>query len=248
MTRHCLLIEELEGLDGLPPDDERLRHLAGCARCRALLAAYRVFMAGAADVAGARPGEASRHLETVLQGELQRRLGAADQPAPFAAPASELSSSAPAVAPARPAASARRPSAPRSARPWWGSRLVHAAAALAVVAGAFALLLDGNRPAEPPRRLRGIQEPAAQTLRTLPPRLLEDGSLMLAWRTLAGADAYRVTFHGDDLAEMGVQDAGADTMLTLPALPGARFWRVTGMRDGDAQASSRLAPLPRADS
>ncbi len=46
MSDQCIPIEELEELALAEPDDERLRHLETCPRCRAELAMYRSFMAG----------------------------------------------------------------------------------------------------------------------------------------------------------------------------------------------------------
>lgn len=65
MNGACYPLDELERVAALPAGDPGLAHLAGCPRCRARLASYRSFAAGAA-AAGADPDDAEGRLAQAL--------------------------------------------------------------------------------------------------------------------------------------------------------------------------------------
>jgi hypothetical protein len=72
-------------------------------------------------------------------------------------------------------------------------------------------------------------------------------SVVLSWEAVAGADGYRLTILGPDLSERVVAPVTATSLEFVPARfalePGAYYWEITALAQGDAIASSTPVPL-----
>lgn len=234
MKNACIQEEELPVVLALPESDARRRHLEGCARCRARLAAFNAFLELADAAEGARPDEADRVLASILDREI---FGAASR----AAAGRRLGGSSGAGFGAmirllwRPAL-----------RPVWAVGIL-----LLGIVGVRELRQSGDEPII----LREDRDAPAASIVPGEPAWTADGRLELRWGVLAGADRYLVLYYGVELDELGQIDAGATPRCLLPeaAVRQLRegtqlFYRIFALRGGDRIASSAMTPLrlPRA--
>ena len=147
-------------------------------------------------------------------------------------------------------ASAETPAQPqtpfRMKRAWWRGLLrpmPALATAVVVVAAAF-LLTRNDRTAEPPA-LRDDGS-GASAWRPSDPVAQADGSVVLSWRAVPGADAYEVRVFGPTLDMIARVGPVAETSLALDRsmLPGdlaagvELTWRVVALRSGSELAAS----------
>jgi hypothetical protein len=189
MTSNCIAPEELAGLLALPDDDPRRQHAASCPRCGALLEEYRHYRA-----AEPPPGLDLDRLQRRLDERVATAIGTT-------------------AAPERTRAS-RQP----RAGGFFG-RLFHPAMRPAVALGTVSLILVGVLV------VPGLLERSDVVLRrdgqdaqvpTVIEAALGSERLALRWRTVAGADGYRVRFESArELREMARQDVGRDTTLDI---------------------------------
>jgi len=256
----CLEEHELDAVIGLPEGHPALAHVAACPRCRALVDAYRRFLA---------PGEAPREAraeeaDAALDAFRERLLGTASAGAPAGSAAADPLASAarPGVAYGAPdlaapgaarSADARGPfAAPR--RAWRGGLWrvpapVWAAAAVVVVAGG-ALLWTSRDGGDRRPTLRGAR---AGALRLAPPAVEASGAVRIAWSGHPDAESYAVVLFGPDLEEVARFPVLSDSALTLApdqlpaALPAgsAVLYRVEARRGGDAVAISATGSFTR---
>ena len=243
MKNACPPVESFDHLLTLHPADPRRQHLDHCPRCRARLIAFRSFLEGGPLPAGADLDAARAHLTAAVRKEARLPFAAPPAPAPRAHPLGESwlqrvrarLSARPAGAPAR----------PLLARPW------AAALAFSGVAAVIVLLLvrpGAHRQGE--IVLRGGPE-VQEDLVLSPAETLADGSMLLRWRSISGAESYRVTFYAKNLEQIVQVSAGEANFLTIPAAnlaalgpSGATvFWRVEAMAGGDPAVRSAPASL-----
>ncbi len=233
MTDRCLGDEELAGLEGLPADDPRSRHVGACPHCRARLRSYREFMAEAEPPASPRECAARAAVSAALDREI---LGTARR-GPDAAP-----------------------STPRRVRrsfdwltgPAWFPVLRPALAAAAVVLIAFGVMQLARQPGEggPSGVLRGRSADGSAAV-TAARVVLPDGRTAVLWKRLPWADGYQVVLFGADLVELGRVEVADDSLMVLTAgsLPAAASrepalsCRVVARRGGDEIARSNIVPL-----
>lgn len=224
--------EDLGELAALPPDDPRRRAVEATARGRAMLLAYREFVAPADTPAGARPSEADAILATALAREIGEPVRSGGDRTLRSVEESVWtrlirSLSAPAMRPA------------------------YALAALLIVSGGLWTMWKSSGRA-PATHLRG--EAAHAAIALSPPQTLAAGAIELGWQPVAGATSYEVAFFAPDLTELGHTGPLAEPRLVLepgalPAglHPGADvLWQVTARSGADAIGQSRttLIRLP----
>jgi hypothetical protein len=212
-VEECIPLEVLGTLDA---EDPRRLHIERCARCSAMLAAYREFVR--ADAPGrARMRDADARLAAFVAERVER--GDAKYTEPVAG-------------------------APRPPRGRWlripAVRFVATTAVFLLIAVAVTQFLPDSKEA---LVLRGDPR-AAFSLEV--PRAQDDGTLELSWASVADADAYQVTILGDDLSEVFRLPATHDTRVSLDVgvLPAqATRWQVTALREGGVIAESSPAIL-----
>jgi hypothetical protein len=211
--------ESLEEISALPASDPRRRHVEGCARCRAMLEAYRIFL------------EAPPPLPELDAADVRARMTAAR--------ASEATGHIPTV---------RRAVGRRRARVTWSDwRLAGAAAALVVVAGLLYATRDLRQKSEV--NLRGVERRRQPAPEILESSRDSNGTLTIRWRAVPAATNYRVMLFGAGLDLLGQVEAGSRTELVLapPQLPpgshGPVYGQVVALRDGQEIATSSLAPV-----
>ena len=115
------------------------------------------------------------------------------------------------------------------------------AAALVVVA---AVVFWSSR--EPEQSSLRESTPQAQAFALNPAQLAADGSILLSWTPVAGADAYQVRLYGPDFGEIHRSSNTTATSLTversiLPPNQSSRLdltWRVFALSQGDVIATS----------
>lgn len=234
MKNACIQESDLPVVSELPESSAPRRHLQGCARCRARLAAFKAFFEPADAAEGARPDEADRVLASILDREI---YGTASR----AAAGHRLGESSGAGFGAmirllwRPAL-----------RPAWAVGIL-----LLGIVGVRELRHSGDEPII----LREDRDAAAASIVPGEPAWTADGSLELRWGALAGAERYLVLYYGEELDELGRIEAGGAPRCLLPEAAvrqvreGAQlFYRVFALRGGDRVASSTMTPLrlPRA--
>jgi hypothetical protein len=136
----------------------------------------------------------------------------------------------------------RRDAFRRSWRAW-----ALAPAACAALVAAY-LVLGPESPPSDEIILRGSGE---SLFRIEEPLVRDDGSVLLRWRSVAGAGSYRVQILGKDLSLVAELPAGSDTMRMLsrsetaggaPA-PGL-LWRVVAYAGSRTVAESEVSALP----
>jgi hypothetical protein len=229
--------EDLGGLEGLPPDDPRVRDLESQPRARAQLRAYRDFVAPGDVPEGARVHEAEARLGEALERELGTPIGGA--------------SGAPSATPSRPQRGGGFLSmlfAPRL-RP-----ALALAALLVVTGGVWLVTATRQKPGGPIMRGTSPAPPEGGVAGSANTERLADGALRLTWTPSAEAESYAVVFLSPDLAEIarvsGVTEPHLDLRPgALPAglAPGSRvLWRVHAMRGPDELARSHalMVTLP----
>lgn len=222
----CLAIEEILQCAARPAGDPRRRHVEECPRCWARLVAFREF-----EAAVAAPPEAKlEQARASIGAALAREIGA-------------------------PADASRVVEFPRGARrrgngpKWWAS-----AAALIAVAALALALSRGPLSGEKPAVLRGevaSGSMGAAGLTLLEPVRTEAGAITLRWHAVPGAEHYRVTFLGADLAEIAALEPTSDTTFTLRrgALPAALAsgatvrYEVAALASGSALATSGVGTV-----
>jgi hypothetical protein len=223
----CYRDDEIAAVAALPANDARRTHLEECPRCRALLVAFDEFMREpAADIG--RIDEADAALARAIEREV-------------ALPATPGASTAPAGPPGGVFRAIERWFSPRT-RLAWG-----VAAVAVVVAGTWVAI--GPRP-ERAGTWRGERDPAAPALEVRARPASDGRTIVLEWRAAAGASAYLVRITREDLSELAVLEAGAETRydLWLDAPPLATedvrtlFVQVEA-RAGD-RSIARSRPLP----
>jgi len=193
----------LAGYDTDGEDGPLRAHVAGCARCRALVAARDCFL-HCDEATAADPEEAARLADA------DRRLAEA------------IAGAAGPVVTGNHAGGGERRAARHFTRNAF--RAWPAALAAAVVASVGIWLVTsgpetgapGGGPAPREQTWRGAGE---HRLPTPAPEAshLPDGGLHLGWRRVSGADRYTVTLLDGDLATLADLDAGDATGLDLPA-------------------------------
>jgi hypothetical protein len=226
----CHAIRELPALGVLPAGDPRRAHLNACPRCRARLATYLEFVEAPPAVSGPQREEALARLGAALDREILGRARTTARSFP----------------------AHRR-------RPWLDGRALLgerglpagalAAAALLAVIGLTVLRVQERPPGVVLRAQHG--RGGTELPETVAGHLEDDGSLLLRWRPVAGATAYRVELLDGELALLAAFEAGADTQRVIPAdalrravhTAGSHAWTVTALVHGDVIARSRPAPL-----
>jgi len=193
----CLTLEEL----GVA-DERAAAHLRDCPRCRARWASYREFLepADTPDLSELR--EANTALDALIDREFGR--------------SSPATSEAPAVPELGPLS--RPPRSVPARRPrWWLWGLVPALGA----ACALMVLLSPDRGGSGVMR-GGKPSPIVVE----PVETRADGSVLLRWRRVPGADRYRVRLFDPDLRPLDEGPVRVDTFLVVPAGSGAALCRV----------------------
>ena len=209
----CIPLEVLGTLDA---EDPRRLHIERCARCSAMLAAYREFVRADA------PGRARmRDADARLAAFIAERVEHVD--AKYTGPVA---------------------GAPRRPRGRWfqipALRFVATTALFLLIAVAVTRFLPDSKEE---LVLRGDPR-AAFSLEV--PRTLDDGALELSWASVADADAYQVTILGTDLSEVFRLPVTHETRVSLDVgvLPAqATRWQVTALREGGVIAESSPAIL-----
>lgn len=230
MSKGCIPIEEMGSVSRLDPQDHRQQHLKSCARCRALMTAYRDFQEQARVRAGSDPAAAEARLSAFVEHDI---LGEDVE--------SEDSSTAGETGLAR----LLRGLFSRPLRP----ALVLVGAAAVILVAVTLVDFGGETPDH--RILRGDETTAEGGLSLNPPHLLDDDRVRLSWQAAEGADSYTVIFLGEELHELARLEAGGKTSLelqpsTIQALPGSGtpvLWRVSALSGGDEIARSRAQSM-----
>ena len=224
--------EEFARLMRLPDDHPDRRRAAASPQFEAM----RLMLTEFEQPGGAPPEPGQLEVATA---ELRRRLSAAGFPAGGAgimpAAASEQSSRSPRSIAERLFGVLGGPGARRG--------LAFACALIVIGAGWWA---THRSPRE--ATMRGIAEPGSFEL-SISNEVPQ--SLVLAWTAVPGADAYRVTFLGADLGEIGHLDVARGTRLVLRArdlpdgvVPGAHAsLEVVALKDGAAIATTPARPV-----
>jgi hypothetical protein len=218
IPRACIPDDELLLAPTWAAGDPRHDHVRTCARCRSLWLEIQSAEREATDAPAPSPREAER---------LERAVREGLDLAPVSA--------------ARPEAPVARPGAPRPAfwrtAPGLGALAV---AACAVIVAAVVLAPRGPGPAP---GVRGEAEAGALAL--LPPEVAGD-AVMLRWRSVPGAETYRVELLGEDFGERLARNTGTDTTVTLRAdtLRGQElWWRVSAEAGGVRLVQSEPSAL-----
>ncbi|NOT33522.1 MAG: hypothetical protein HOP12_05045 [Candidatus Eisenbacteria bacterium] len=224
MTRNCVETEDLGLLESLPVDDPRRVHVAACARCQARLETYEEFLAERPLPVGADPAAARAHLRDVIHAQLSPR------------------------APHRERSTTSRPAWTR----WLGmSQPVLATVAVLIVAAL--IVLGGRLPVfrSEPEVLRGVDGTSAGEVTLISARVAPNGTLTLDWRSVSGADEYRLRALDVGLVPVATLPAGSDTSASFDvtrarsdSLAGARYVVVVAFSSGREIADSRPIPLP----
>jgi hypothetical protein len=131
----------------------------------------------------------------------------------------------------------------------WKGRFLILTPAAAVIVVALLILGHGERGRAPEQVLRGPETAAIFGLEI--PVVQPDGRLRLAWRALAGADAYRVRVFNTGLDRVFESPAQSETTLVLtpsefrPAGPPGSplLWRVIALRRGEEMGMSDAGTL-----
>jgi len=221
-AERCLETEELGDVLESDPGDPRRRHVRVCPRCAARLAAYQEFLALRGEAKDAREEDAAARLNAFVE---EAVLGGAPWP-----------QDAPAMGPLRQwLASLARP-----------HRLVPACAGVLAVAILALIVRPWEAGHDAPLRLRG--EEAAAAVHTFDPVPGENGTLLLRWSAVPGAQTYVVVILSPGFLELGRLEAGADTVVaigpaTLPQRPFRGFWQVRAAAELAEVSRSRPAPL-----
>lgn len=214
--KECIPLEVLGTLGTLDPRDPRQLHIERCARCSAMVAAYREFVR--ADAPGrALVSDADARLAAFIAARVESIEGAG---------------------------MGTRAGAPHRTRGRWFQmptlRFAAATAALVLVAVALTRFLPD---ASDEVVLRGDPH-AAFALHA--PRAQDDGAIELSWAPVANADAYQVTILGTDLSEVFRLPATSETrvLVDVRALSAeATRWQVTAFTEGGPIAESAPAVL-----
>ncbi len=89
--------------------------------------------------------------------------------------------------------------------------------------------------------LRGVADSTPSSIALQPATFRADGSIVLAWNAVAGADHYEVRIYGPDLTDVFRAGTEGTTIVVaraaLPADLPAHYdltWRVVAMKNGDA--------------
>jgi hypothetical protein len=221
VKHRCVDHSELAGIARLPEDDPRRREIDECPRCTARLVQYREFMTGQVPPGGDAEG-ADAHLAGFMNDVFDRQLGG----------------------------SGTTPDAPeRTGFFDWLGRLFAprpALAGAAVLIVAIAAVVIWQPWTSDPRVVRNDDSSRRQpaTIVTLPNSVSGDGSVLLSWRPVAGADGYQIRIRTQELAELAVFGPNPDTSFTLnrdllPAgAPETVWWEVVATRGGDEIARS----------
>jgi hypothetical protein len=226
-------LDDLAGLEDLPPDDPRVRALGPAARAR--LRAYRDFATPGDVPSGARVDDAERRLGEALERELGVSIGGEAE---------------------RSSAAAAATGGPRRAGSFLdallGPRLrpAVAIALVVIVAGGAWLSTTSRRGGEGPV-MRGGSTTSPGVELTATARPLPDGALRLEWTPFPEATSYTLVFQSPDLTELArvpdVREPRFD--LRAASLPsglgsgGHVLWRVIAMRGADEIARSRSAEI-----
>lgn len=230
--------EDLGGLEGLPPDDARMRSLESQPRVRAQQRAFREFLAPGDAPDPAQVAEAEVRMREALEREIGIPLGGAS--GGRAADA---------------AARARHRGSLWAA--WPRLRPALAFAAVVLVAGGAWMFATLRRESAAPQ-LRASQPviPRSGLVTAEKPERLDGGGLRLTWAPVGEADSYTVVFLAPDLAEVAQVAGLRQTHLNLKPgslprglVPGSRvLWRVSAMRGADevARSGTLTAELPPA--
>lgn len=249
MTERRIEPEELEDLTGLEPGDPRLREADSPPRVRAVVRAYRDFLAPGEVPGDARVADAEARLRNVLEREIGVPLGDDDTAShpwgervgPSAGAGREPSSGSPGLS-----GWFRRAMLPR------GFRSALAVAGLIVVSGTVWIAMDrGHEGGDP--IMRGDGPTATEDVLTPKPvpERLDDGSVRLEWSSSGEADRYAVIFLAADLEELARVENLPEPRLELSpgALPaGLRsgrevLWLAVALRGIDEVARSPAQPI-----
>lgn len=223
MSTHCPPLEAFAELLRLDAEDPRRRHLEECPRCRARATAFRSFMEMEPAPAGADREDARRKLCAAIRHETEHGGGGAESRSP---------------------ASLRRMLSPA-----WKPALGLTAAAMLI---AILVRAPGDRGQTGEMMLRGAGASAA-AVEAPAATWGADGSVVLQWPTVAGADGYRVLIYNQDLEEIARLETAREATVILSAERSAAwvpageavFWRVAALSHGDATSLSSPAILRR---
>jgi hypothetical protein len=226
MNHRCVEHSELAAISRLPEDDPRRREADECPRCAARLAQYVEFMDGFVPPEGDMEGADAR-LAEFMDDVFDRQLSGAGS------------------APETPE---------RTGFFDWLGRLLLPRPALAGAAVLLVVVVAVTvwKPwsTDPPVLRNDVpagQETAAVV--TLPPSTADDGSLVLSWEPLEGADGYRIRIRSQELAELAVFGPIPGTSFTLdsgllpPDAPDTVWWEVIATSGGDEIARSNPAAV-----
>ena len=225
MSDRCYQPEEFDGLLELEPDDEGRAHLCECARCHGRLLAYEEFLRDRSVPPGADPADASAHLDAAFA---QERHSLASQSLPDSAEGGSVAARGAPRAEAPGAARGLLEAAGRTLtslkrplrHPQVGWLPVSAAAAVVLIGvGMYGLLGWPPRPqgndllrSVPPSR--GTEAAAFEIIEA---RISADGSIHVAWRPRAGADAYAVRLVDPEFETLAEFCPVTDAVLEIPA-------------------------------
>ena len=215
MTNECIPLEALGTLEALPPEHPMRRHAETCPRCSSLAFAYAEFVR-AATIGGAKTADADVRLDAFIS---ERVEGDRGQAVPISG-------------------------APRRGRGRWfelpSFRFAMVASALVLTA---AVVLRWQPWSEGEIVYRGGEQGG---ITVDAPRSLDDGVIELSWGAFPGADAYQVTILGADLSERVRLTPQKDLSARFDpraAAPGAAYWQVSALREGEVLTPSAPEPL-----
>jgi hypothetical protein len=225
MDTKCVDVEHIGNVIEYPDDHPVRLHVATCPRCRTLVENYRAFMR-AETTADAGLDRARVELDAAIGGLGRRAL---------------------------PGSTRVDPGVKRMS---WVRGLLRPmpamAAAVVIVAVAAVVFTRGDRAVETP--VLRAEGGADSAWRTNEPALRRDGSIVLSWAPVPGADSYRVRVYDDALETLATLGPTTEVSLVLDraSLPAGLAdnadltWRVIALRAGAEAAVSdpRSVRLP----
>jgi hypothetical protein len=234
MDHRCVEPMELAALLALPTDDPRRLEAAGCPRCDSLLRELAAFLDGDAALPELEKIRAERHLAGVLAGAM-------------AVPTGRAAGAVSSVSGRRSLGRSRR------GRGWgWGPGLAAATAAGVL----FILVREPLAPTGPSGVLRGGSRTASEAgeLTVTVTAGRSDGTVLLTWPAVAGADRYLVELFSAELDTLALYGPLSEPALEVDAArlrhdgagPGAAagvLCRVRALGRDGGLAVSRLAGL-----
>lgn len=246
MIHTCVRGEDLAVIEALPSGDPRRRDAEACARCRARLMAFASFVAALDVPAEAGLEEADARLAAILEARTGGRVKG-DHDWRDGTPVDDGDKAA--------AAEGRR----------WLDRLLvvfgrpalrPAWAAVVVLLAVWGVRESGliQRPGDRSIELRGESGRSPGGIETLDAVMAADGSMVVAWKAVPGADRYAIVVCDASLRETSRVEAGPELSGRLDSDLSGRasgsdplFWGVVAYRGGDEIARSEIRSVPPAN-